>query len=67
MTKAIAVAAALIALTASAAAQIWLMSPGGRAFGTTNSAPLTPCGTQQFDFSDSTGCQLLSGIETLEL
>jgi len=65
MTKAIVVAAALIALSSGAAAQIWLMTPAGRAFGTTNSTPLTPCGSQQFDFSDATGCQLLSGIEIL--
>lgn len=67
MTKAFAVAAALTVLTSAAAAQIWLMTPGGRAFGNMNSTPVTPCGSQQFDFSDATGCQLLSGIEILGL
>ncbi len=68
MTKAIAGAAVLIALTSAAAAQLWLMSPAGQAYGTASGAPPPPtCAGSQFDFSDTAGCNILAGVEILPL
>jgi hypothetical protein len=59
MKQALLAAAAVVALTAFAAAQAWLSPNAGKGRVGGISTPTIPCAAGQLDFSDATGCNLV--------